>query len=672
MSPWRAFVALALIWPAHAWAGTVRALFVGIDSYEYSRLADASGAAPQFADLHGSVSDALALRAALNSAYKWNFDNTSINSPCPTAAPVATTRSITLLGKCATHDAILGMLNGLIAVSQQGDTVLFYYAGHGAQIQADNTQSLTVGFDAKSSGLDDTILAWDSRGPDDPDFLKDIVDQQLNVIIENAMNVQGANVITIFDSCHAGTADRDAAPGGRHAPTVKVHRLRQPIATRQPAIATVIGHRAHLAAAMDAEIAMEKPFPDGNHGVFTEALIHAIPVTTGYALADILAAVQAVVVNPPDTPTRQLATQHPIGDGLLMTLGGRVTAGLVMPASVAADGTIRLGDGRLGNVTVGSAFALFAKAPDARDNLVAPLAAGHVSAVSDNSATLMLDAKPAAPLPASLFARETDHAFGSTKVAVGISLPDKAGHDAVAGKLAGIAIAETIDPARAEVVIGLDRKPPHDFALLTTSAPALVLGTLPQPADPGFADKVAAAIAPRARIDALTTLANDQGQTELGFCVSATWLNPSSVIRCAVPQQPLVQGRNAYLTVTNNAASARFVYIFAMADDNSVTLLTRQDAPVEHGHVQAIVLLPDFAGTIRFLVLATANAIDGAALEQDGGARDASGCTTTLERLLCQANDGSRDPATPHAGEWAGIVNTVKVVADPAVSPHGG
>jgi hypothetical protein len=109
-----------------------------------------------------------------------------------------------------------------------------------------------------------------------------------------------------------------------------------------------------------------------------------------------------------------------------------------------------------------------------------------------------------------------------------------------------------------------------------------------------------------------------------------------------------------------------------MADDNSVTLLTRQDAPVEHGHVQAIVLLPDFAGTIRFLVLATANAIDGAALEQDGGARDASGCTTTLERLLCQANDGSRDPATPHAGEWAGIVNTVKVVADPAVSPHGG
>lgn|GEM_PF-885272 len=669
-----ALVALALFvaWPQHAEAGTVRALFVGIDRYEYSGLPDASGVAPQFADLQGSVADALALRTVLNATYTWDFDSSTISSPCPTTAPVAATRSVTLLGKCATHDAILGMLQGLISVSQQGDTVLFYYAGHGAQIEDDTYQSQTSGFDAKTSGVDDTILAWDSRGPNDPDFMKDIVDQELDVIIENAMHVQGANVITIFDSCHSGTADRDATPGGRHAPGVKVHGLRQPIATRQPTIATVIGHRAHLAAAMDAETAFEKTFADGKHGVFTEALIHAIPATRGYALADILAAVQTVVVNPPDTPTQQLASQHPIGDGLLMTLDGRVTAGLVIPAVLAADGTVTLDDGRLGNVTPKSAFALFAKAPDARDNLVAPLARGHVTAVSDNNATLTLDARPTASLPANLFARETDHAFGSTRVAVGIRLSDAPLHDAVASELAGIAIADAVDPAQAELVIGLDPEPPHGLAVLTGTAAALVLAPLPQPADPGFVDAVTAAIAPRARIDALATLANVQGQNELGFCVSATWLNPSSVIRCAVPQQPLVQGRKAYLTVTNNAAGPRYVYIFAMADDNSVTLLTRQDAPVEQGHVQAIVLMPDFAGTIRFLVLATTTAIDGAALEQDGGARDASGCTTTLERLLCEANDGSRDPAAPQAGDWAGIINTVKVVAGAAGSSLGG
>lgn len=672
---WRALVALglALALPQQAQAGTVRALFVGIDTYLYSGFPGTAANPPQFPDLHGSVDDAIAMRNTLATTYHWTFDSTPAGSPCPVGKPAATALSVTLLDKCATHDAILGMLNALITQSRPGDTVLFYYAGHGAQIQSN-------GYDAKSTHLFDTIVPFDARGPNDPQYSKDIRDDELNVIIENARNVQGANVITIFDSCHSGEADRDATPGARRIAMVTTDKpLPQPSESLQPRVATVAGHRAHLAAAMDEEIAYENQYPAGCqgkacswHGVFTQALIQAIPARPGDALADILMAVQSVVSPDPGT-----ASQHPIGDGLQLTLDGRVTTGLVIPATAGPDGTVTLGDGRLANVTAKSAFALFATGEEARANLGTPLATGKVTAVLDNSATLTLDAAPSAPLHGSLYARETLHNDGVTTVSVAIELRDPALHKAVKDQLAAVKIAATIDPdtkaefhpARAELAIALDPLS-HKLVVTTAAASGIAPTILPPVSDPQFVEAVTSALAPRARMDELATLATVGGNEAIGFCIRSQRQNP--LLPCKLPQEPIIQGKPAYLTVINNTSESRFFYIYALAADNSVTLLTRQDAPVASGAVQAITLEADFVGKIRFLVLGTKDAVNGAALEQDGGAREASACANLLECLLYQANSSSRDPVPVTVGEWVGIINTVDVIPGPTAPSSGG
>lgn len=632
-------------------AARVRALFVGIDTYEYSQIHD------QFANLKGSVNDAIGVRDALEATYHWGLDR-SAPALCPvvSAPPAAglaltplpaTTVSITLVQSCATRDAILGALRGLIAISGPGDTVLFYYAGHGASIR-------DTAFDTKASGSYDTILAYDSRGPGDDGYRMEIADRQLNVIIENANHVQGANVITIIDACHSGTDDRNPARRGRNAPPGTVHGMAAPTERLQanPALKTP-GHRAHLGAAADDQIALEQTFgaaPGVDHGLFTKALIDTIPQTRGFALADILVAVQKALAG---------VAQTPGGDGLLMTLDGTVTAGLLLGAKATGNGVI-LQDGRLGNVTPGSTFSLYPDWSTARLATGGALASGHVTRVDDNSATLMLDGPAAKPLPANPVARETSHAFGSTKVGIALALTDPA---ALAAAIAAIPASQIAQiSATPEMILAPDPAQPGKTVVATPAK--LLVGGLPAPADPGFARALHDALAPRARIDELITLANARGGSDLQFCISAIFFAhpPGFVCPDVKPGgEALVQDTLAHLAVVNLAHEPRYVYVFALADDNSVTLLTPQDAPLANGRPLAIDLVPNFAGTIRFLVLATAQAINGAALEQDGGARDAASCTTTLERLLCEANNGSRDATTTRIDDWAGLIRTVTV-----------
>ena len=633
-------------------AARVRALFVGIDHYQYS------GDANQFADLQGSVNDAIGVRNALEATYHWGLD-LAAPSACPDAPPSAATTSITLTDSCATHDAILRALVGLIAVSSPGDTVLFYYAGHGASI--DDTA-----FNTKASGHYDTILAYDSRGPDDARYQKDIADRQLNVIIENALHVQGANVISIFDSCNSGTADRDPAHRGRSAPTVTVHRLPPLVETLQPANPALAapGHRAHLAAAADDQLAAETAFPApiGDHGLFTKALIDAIPATAGNALADILVAVQSALA-------KTGATQQPTGDGLLMTLNGATTAGVLIGAKAKA-GKVRLEDGRLGNVTPGSTFALYPDWSSARLGTGVPLATGRVSAVTDSDATLTLDAPPAAPLPAAPVAREQVHAFAN-KVAVTLRLPDPSAIHAAKAALATIPFAEIAKTP--EVIVGPDRAAKPRTILQTPDH--AIFAHLPAATDPGFAKALGDALAPRARVDAMVALANAQGARELQLCISGAFFRHTAGFVCPDRRpgnEGLVKDHIVYMAIVNLASAARYITVFAITQDNSVTLLTLQDAPLPNQRPLTLELVPNTAGTMRFLVLATAQPINGAALEQAGGARDAGACTTALERLLCQANSGARDGAPARIDDWAGIVRTVTVGTGPAQTPSTG
>ena len=68
------------------------------------------------------------IKAALRSGYGLDLDEGKAGE-CSSANAI----SITLTDGCATRRAILDALDDRIAASSAGDTLLFYFAGHGGQ-----------------------------------------------------------------------------------------------------------------------------------------------------------------------------------------------------------------------------------------------------------------------------------------------------------------------------------------------------------------------------------------------------------------------------------------------------------------------------------------------------------------------------------------------------------
>lgn len=644
--------ALALLASASDAAASVRALFVGVDHYKFNNPND------DFNDLQGTVTDVSHIKASLQAVYGWQWDQ-PVAGQCKSANSI----SITLTDACATRAAILGALAQLIQASAPGDTVMFYYAGHGSQIT--DSQHLT-----QPSGWNDTILPTDARDPSAA-APTEILDEEINVLIENANHIQGVNIVTIFDSCHSATGARGVTDGQPReiAPMI--------IATRNPlpklgatGFARVQGYRVHLAAAGDSEVAREAVMGGKGPpaGVFTTALVAAINALPGASFADIIEEAQR------GTEAIGHGQQHPAAEGALdQGFNGGGSPALLLAASHGAAG-ITLAAGSLSGLTAGSSFALFGSWTDARNAHQPPLATGHLSAVDMDTATLVLDA-PAA-LPAQLVARETQHLFGKLKLNVRVAIPDNAtgARQRAIAAVQALPFAQLAEPA--EIVLDVRGNGSAPLEVETTFGDGIAeLAPMADPAQPRQLQDI---LAMGARVDALLALRTNPATANLVTCVDNAFFPITPAIACPAPASPggvaphqlmvppqrqLVANQPIHFAVANTAPAPRFVYVFLIDDHNNVTLLTPQDAPLAPGRVQLITFAVDTGGLKRFLVLATdaQHPINASVLEQGEGARDAESCASVLEKLLCQAGSGARDSATVRAGAWSAIVTTANV-----------
>ncbi|MEY2883669.1 MAG: hypothetical protein RL490_1393, partial [Pseudomonadota bacterium] len=350
----RARLAAALL--AALWAGTAgaatRTVFVGINDYANSFGKNPSAAA-DFRDLKGAVNDVVMIRNTL--ATRWQL-------PLPAFDPArgcsaADALSVTLTDRCATRAAIVGALTGQIMAAAEGDTILFFYAGHGAQVE-DRTGT-------QPDGASSTIVPADARGG----RVVDIVDIDLGRLIDAAV-ARGVNIVTIFDSCNAGTGTRDlAGEPARSAPQASPGDN----ADIQPPPPRPHGNRAyrvHLAAAADGEVARELTVDNTPHGVFSLALNEALTALDRPAYADVLEKVRSLyaarrLAQNPDT---RLAEQTVGGEGALraLFLGTAPTPQRIVAAAPGtAAQTLDLAGGTLVGVTIGSAYRLYASTGDA-------------------------------------------------------------------------------------------------------------------------------------------------------------------------------------------------------------------------------------------------------------------------------------------------------------------
>lgn len=229
---------------------TKRALVIGINQYETPEGETAVSNGRKWANLDGTINDAVGIRDVIRSRYGFKDDN------------------ITLLIERdnTTRDAIFDALSELVDISEKGDVVFIYYAGHGSQVK----NSLSPEFDK----LDETLVPSDSyRGA------MDVRDKELNRLFQHLVR-NGVHLTVIFDSCNSGSGTRSDlnihAPKTRAlAPLLSVDVMD---ATEDEDNTVLVEKGAlFMSASQDYQLAREYTDSEGKkHGAFTFCLLKAM------------------------------------------------------------------------------------------------------------------------------------------------------------------------------------------------------------------------------------------------------------------------------------------------------------------------------------------------------------------------------------------------------------
>jgi hypothetical protein len=629
-------------------AAEVRAVFVGINQYKFSRPKVPEAG---FADLQGAVADTVRIKAALAGAHGLVLD-----------APGAGCRSqnslsITLTDACATKADILAAWKAMIEASASGDTLILYFAGHGSR-RAD-----TRAF-SQASGFYSTLMAHDARDPEAPGD-GEIVDVEVRKIIDTA-TARGIRVVTWFDSCNSGTANRSGNAVSRWAPPLALpgpprEAVPAIAASRQPRV--VPGWRVHFAASADGQDALERPPADRSGsrvraGLFTSALAAAIEAAPQASFADLAARVRAEVAQA--TEGRQM----PQAEGALQaTLTGRE---IRLPTfAVARRGeALEMTGGSLAGVRVGSRFALYG---DMRSALGSgaqpPLAMARVMAADGLRATLQAQPPATAALPAQLFARELHHDFGSYRLPLAVADP------------AALAVVKRLDFVTVQPQAGfrLAPLPAGMGAGMGLGGPdGQSIAVLPPAGDPEFPLRLAAALEKIARVEAW--LAGLQARDGLALCLWTNGEPPGNAVICPSPPPAglvLTLGQEVGFSVRNQAATPRHIYLLAILPDYGVMVVL----PANQGFDSALGqggqmrsteisgLKPGSPGRYRFVGLSTTAPIDPGVLAQSGaGELDVDACLGAGGQIFCpdatrtRSGTGVRPP-----DDWSAVIINARV-----------
>ena len=354
----------------HAPAQARRALLIGINTYQPPQTTakhpdGCTGGRcdlPVFDNLDGTLNDVAAMRDLLVSP-KFGFAPAGVAVLTDPALPTSQLPFIALPAAQTTHDGILAaMQKYLVDLPHKGDTVVFYYAGHGSLRLNSRGNKLTLYVDGKQVHADSTLVpsdAWTGG--------YDVRDREITRIFNAALD-KGIKLTVILDSCHSGAFTR----GIPLNPKVRERML--PYDPRDiaeaPGEALAPAERADnpaliFSAAQQDQTAKEAPstanIPEA-HGAFTAALIKALEVLPADAPASVVyqqvnAQLEGngIADQVPSLDSAASRRQQPLFGGT-PAQSGKLRAAVT---SVSDDGSIELDTGRLAGVGPGSTFVSF-------------------------------------------------------------------------------------------------------------------------------------------------------------------------------------------------------------------------------------------------------------------------------------------------------------------------
>jgi hypothetical protein len=352
-------------------AQTRRALLIGINLYEppHSTAEHPAGCTGGRCDvsalpnLDGSLNDVAAMRDLMVSP-KFGFAAADVVVLTNPDLPRDSRGFVSLPAAQTTRDGILAaMRKYLVDVPSRGDTVVFYYAGHGSlRINSRGTKLTVAGPDGRTTHADSTLVASDAwMGHDD------ILDRESTRIFNAALD-KGVKLTVILDSCHSGGFTR-GVPLGRQGRERMLPYDPRDIAqgpdllpNGQPVKRPAERGALIYSAAQQDQTAKEAPPPDSEtepHGAFTAALLKALeslPADAPAALVDqqVTAAMEAAGVQDqrPSLDAEGDRRSQPLFGGA-SAASGRLQAFAV---GKDPDGNVVLDTGRLAGIGPGSTF----------------------------------------------------------------------------------------------------------------------------------------------------------------------------------------------------------------------------------------------------------------------------------------------------------------------------
>ena len=251
---------------------------------------------------------------------------------------------------------ILAAMSAAAAASSTGDTVVFYFSGHGAQAPDMSGD--------EGGGYDEILLPADAAGWKGATASVEnaILDDELQAWAQGMLS-RGVALVGLIDACHSATGFR-AIGGEGVARVIAPEALGIPedvVPVAAVEVAPLSGNFVFLYSSQSDQRSFEYPLGDGItwQGEFTLRLAEVLRTAPGASWAQVLAATTEAMVQGP-------ARQMPEGEGTL--LNARVFG------TGAAEARFRVQDavlkaGLLQGLTAGTEMALFS-APSGGEALV--------------------------------------------------------------------------------------------------------------------------------------------------------------------------------------------------------------------------------------------------------------------------------------------------------------
>ncbi len=355
--------------------GAKRALLVGINLYEPAGTtaehpAGCSGGRcdlPVFKNLDGPLNDVAAMRDLLSSP-KFGFDPHNILVLTDPDLPSTQLPYGKLPAAQTTREGLLAaMRKYLVELPQKGDTVVFFYAGHGSLRVNSKGTKLAMLVNGRPSHADSTLVASDAWTGS-----YDIRDREMTRIFNAALD-KGIKLTVLLDSCHSGSFTRGVEIGPQYTerslgfdprdigegPDLLANGEEAPSPSQRKDNPALI-----FSAAQQDQTAKEHAYGNGPgagvaHGAFTVALIRALETLPADAPAEVVyrqvrATIEGEGVG--DQEPALDASEQRRGEPLF---GGAKASSAKMRAAALGtgdDGTVLLDAGKLSGIDAGSEF----------------------------------------------------------------------------------------------------------------------------------------------------------------------------------------------------------------------------------------------------------------------------------------------------------------------------